>query len=68
MLQGIDDLLGLKLSEVSDISEEQKRMISERETARQNKDWVKSDELRDKLIEQNVGLRDTTQGVIWFPL
>jgi cysteinyl-tRNA synthetase len=68
MLQGIDDLLGLKLSEVSDISEEQKRMISERETARQNKDWAKSDELRDKLIEQNVGLRDTTQGVIWFPL
>jgi cysteinyl-tRNA synthetase len=68
MLQGIDDLLGLKLSEVSDISEEQKQMIAERETSRQNKDWVKSDELRDKLIEQKVGLRDTTQGVIWFPL
>jgi cysteinyl-tRNA synthetase len=68
MLMGIDDLLGLKLSDVGDISETQKQMITERETARQNKDWDRSDQLRDELISQGIGLRDTPQGVIWFPL
>lgn len=68
MLQGIDDLLGLNLMGVGDIAEAQKQLIAERETARQNQDWNKSDELRDALIKQGIGLRDTSQGAIWFPL
>lgn len=68
MLRGIDDLLGLRLSKVADISNQQKSLIKERELARQTGDWAKSDQLRDSLLEQAIGLRDTPQGVIWFPL
>lgn len=68
MLQGLDNLLGLRLSEVSDISEEQKRLISHREHARGAQDWKKSDEIRDQLHEQGIGVQDAAHGVIWFPL
>ncbi|MGZ6004553.1 MAG: cysteine--tRNA ligase [Candidatus Saccharimonadales bacterium] len=68
MLQGIDDLLGLNLSDVGDISEAQKALIQERELARNAQDWGKSDAIRDQLADQGIGLRDTSQGVIWLPL
>lgn len=68
MLKQLDNLLGLNLSEIKDITSEQKKLITERETARTNKDWQASDQLRDKLIEQGIGLRDTNYGAIWFPL
>lgn len=66
MLKQLDDLLGLQLSEVPDISVSQKQMIAERETARETKDWTKSDSLRNKLEAQGIGLRDTPEGVIWY--
>lgn len=66
MLQGIDDLLGLDLSKVKDISTEQKKLINERESARQVKDWTQSDELRDQLAKQGIELQDHPHGVIWF--
>lgn len=65
MLRDIDELLGLKLSEVADISAEQKQMIADREVARQAKDWNKADQLRDQLLAEGIELRDTDQGVIW---
>ncbi len=68
LLQTIDALLGLKLSEEADITDEHKALIAERETTRENQDWQKSDELRDQLAEQGIGLRDTPQGAIWFRL
>lgn len=68
MLQGIDELFGLNLLGVEDITPGQKQLIQEREEARDQKDWAKSDQLRDKLTEQKLGLRDTPQGTIWFPL
>lgn len=68
MLKGIDKLLGLQLSEVADISDEHKQMINEREYARSNQDWQKADELRDALSASGIGLRDTAEGPIWFPL
>lgn len=68
MLQGIDDLLGLNLMGVADITIEQKQLIAERATAREQKGWKRSDELRDQLMEQGVGVRDTSDGPIWFPL
>ena len=63
-----DQAFGFELSETKDINTEQKQMISERQKARQDKDWKKSDELRDKLKQQNIGLRDTDQGAIWYRL
>lgn len=68
MLQGIDNMLGLRLSEVKDISDEQKQLIADREKAREAKEWQRSDEIRDTLLSQGIGLRDTPQGVIWLPL
>lgn len=66
MLQHIDRVLGIDLSD-DDISDEQKQLIKDRETARINKDWVLSDKLRDQLLEseQAIILRDTPLGTIW---
>jgi cysteinyl-tRNA synthetase len=68
MLEGIDQLLGLKLMAVEDISDEQKALIKDREDARERKDWQTADRLRSQLEKQGVGLNDATHGVIWYPL
>jgi cysteinyl-tRNA synthetase len=67
-LETIDSSLGLKLCDVGDITEEQKTVITEREAARDAKDWAKSDKLRDELHAQGIALRDTAQKTIWYPL
>lgn len=67
MLAGIDNLFGLDLMGIKDITVAQKQLIEEREHARQDEDWTKSDELRQELLKQGIGLRDTSRGVIWFP-
>jgi cysteinyl-tRNA synthetase len=68
MLKGIDDLLGLNLSAEGDITHEQKQLIKERSKARAAKDWAHSDIVRDKLLEQGIAIRDTSQGPIWSRL
>ena len=66
LIKFIDDLLGLELeSSTPDISDEQKRLILERRIARDSKDWAKSDEIRDELIEQGVKLRDSKDKTYW---
>lgn len=64
LLNDIENLLGIDLAR-DDISDEQKQLIKDRETARQNQDWAKSDELRDKLKEQGIEVRDTPAGTTW---
>lgn len=67
MLSFLDAVFGLGLANRSDITSEQKQLIAEREKAREAKDWTKSDQLRNQLKEQGIGLRDTTyQGAIWY--
>jgi cysteinyl-tRNA synthetase len=68
MLQGIDDIFGLKLMEVEDISEEQKQLIKRRQEARDNKNFETSDKIRDELLKQSVGIRDAEHGPIWYPV
>jgi cysteinyl-tRNA synthetase len=66
LLEMIDELLGLQLIvSTPDITEEQKRLIIERERARDTKDWSKSDEIRDTLKEQGVSLRDIPGDTVW---
>ncbi len=65
-LKFTDQAFGLNLSSTQDIDSQQKQLIEQREEARENKDWAKSDELRDKLKEQGIGLRDTPGGAVWF--
>jgi len=62
----IDEILGLKLVETTpDIDEESKKLILERTHARDNKDWQRSDELRDELAARGIQLNDTASGVTW---
>jgi cysteinyl-tRNA synthetase len=68
MLRIIDDLLGLQLSEIHDISAAQKQLLADRETARMAADWKLSDTLRHELEGQGIGVRDTPNGAIWFPV
>ena len=40
-------------------------IIKIRKIARDNKDWAKSDEIRDKLLARKVQLKDTKEGTTW---
>lgn len=41
------------------------KMITERDTARKNKDWAESDRLRDQLQARGIVIEDTPQGTRW---
>lgn len=58
-------VLGIDLLR-DDITDEQKQLIAERKAARDQKQWAKSDELRDELKSQGIGVRDTDHGQIWY--
>lgn len=64
-LERLDALLGLGLLTRHDITAAQKQLIAEREAARNQKDWTKSDEIRDTLAADGVQVRDTARGTIW---
>lgn len=58
-----DNALGLDLKnaqpeETQEIPQQIKNLAEERLLARQNKDWAKSDELRDKLLELGYKIKD----------
>jgi cysteinyl-tRNA synthetase len=66
LLETIDTVLGLELiNSTKDISDDAKRLILERQHARDNKDWKKSDALRDELLKDGITLRDTAHGSVW---
>ncbi len=65
-LKYLDAVFGLTLSKRPDITPEQKQTISDREDAREARDWQKADELRDLLLTSGIGLRDTPHGVYWY--
>lgn len=65
LLQLIDDVFGLKLLNQPDISADTKDILTKRQTARDNKDWERSDLLRDQLQQQGITVRDTAHGQIW---
>lgn len=64
--QKIDQLFGLGLVEqAQDVNDSVKELLEERKTARMNGDYAKSDELRNELLAQNIGVLDTKEGQIW---
>ncbi len=63
----LDTILGLKLKQ-EDIDAAHKQLIVQRQKAREEKNWMESDEMRRQLKEQGVGLRDTEHGVVWYRL
>ncbi len=65
-LEKIDAYLGLDLMSISDITLEQKNLIQDRSKARSNKDWEKSDIIRDKLLKQGIQLNDLNDKSYWY--
>jgi cysteinyl-tRNA synthetase len=62
-----DEVLGLGLQDSRvEIPAEVQRLIDEREKAREEKDFAKSDELRAQIEERGFGLRDTEDRTVWF--
>lgn len=63
-LLAADDILGLGLRNIVavEIPENVQQLANEREQARANKDWAKSDELRDKIAELGFEILDTADG------
>ncbi len=65
-IEQIDTLLGLQLGVSTDITVAQKQLIVDRQSARSNSDWTLSDTIRDTLLKENIAVRDTPRGPVWF--
>lgn len=61
-----DNVFGLKLksyvSDKSKIPAEVEKFVIQREEARKNKDWARSDELRDKIKDLGYDIKDSVEG------
>ncbi len=65
-LNTIDSILGLQLIDSTpDITDKAKKMIIERNSARDSKDWGKADKLRNQLIDMGIVLRDAKNETVW---
>ncbi|NIK80139.1 cysteinyl-tRNA synthetase [Paenibacillus castaneae] len=68
LFERMDAVLGLlpKLKEDAELLDTDiEQLIVERTEARQSKNWARADEIRDLLIEKNIILEDTPQGIRW---
>ncbi len=65
LLRKFDQVLGVKIDEKEEIElpKEIEDIIEERKQARTDKDWNKSDELRDKLFDLGYVVKDTKNGM-----
>lgn len=69
LIEFIDDTLGLNLGgSTPDIDDNTKQLLLERLRAREEKQWQRSDELRDQLHDRGVGVNDTAHGSRWYYL
>lgn len=67
LFETIDELFGFSLlTSTPDIPDEAKKLILERNNAREQKDWEKSDQLRDVLRQEyGIELLDKPTGTVW---
>lgn len=62
----VDELFGLRLiDDTPDVSDEIYALIRERDMVRANKDFARSDEIRNNLMKRGIALNDTPDGVVW---
>ena len=64
-LEELSAVLGISLKEDQLLDEEIEKLIEERIQARKNRDFKRSDEIRDELKAKNIILEDTPQGTRW---
>jgi len=65
LLERFDVVLGVFIDNDKGLDNEVEVLIQERQLARKNKDYKKSDEIRDKLSKMGIILEDTPQGIRW---
>jgi cysteinyl-tRNA synthetase len=68
IFNSVDSLFGLNLiksNPAQQLSEEAAQLLSQRELARSQRDFATSDELRDKLLELGIEVRDSAEGQNW---
>jgi cysteinyl-tRNA synthetase len=67
VFERVDALFGLKLLALpeKELSEELIELLEQRISARGAKDFARSDELRDLLLEKGIEVRDTSTGQSW---
>jgi cysteinyl-tRNA synthetase len=58
----IDKVLGFGIPTKSDVPTEIQQLVDERQTARETKDFKRSDEIRDQLAKQGWTIEDTPKG------
>ena len=62
----VDELFGLNLiADSPNIDDKTRGLISERQTAREYKDYARSDEIRDVLKQKGITVEDTPSGPVW---
>lgn len=67
LLKKFDLVLGLKIDEEEikeDLPQEILELVEQRKIARDNKEWIKSDELRDLIISKGYIVKDSKDGMI----
>ena len=67
-LEKLDDVLVVIFHEEISLDEDEKYLIEQRELARKERNFAKSDELRDMLLKKGIGLEDTKDGTVWKKL
>jgi len=67
IFESVDELFGLKLLKLPtrELNAELKKLLDERVAARDAKEFTKSDELREILLENGIEVRDTSTGQSW---
>lgn len=74
LVRDYDRLLGLRLETKSEGADKalpgpMHALLDERKDARKNKDWKRSDEIRDLLKAKGFGVKDNPDGTTsWFPI
>ncbi len=58
-------VIGILAKDDEILEEDILKLIEERSLARKNKDFARSDEIRDELLERGIVLEDTRDGVKW---
>ena len=65
LLKTLMAVFGLDLGQKEALEDKVEALITERNEARKNKDFKRSDEIRDELKAQGIILEDTSQGTRW---
>jgi cysteinyl-tRNA synthetase len=64
-LEFIKIALGIDLTSQPDITDTQKKLMQDRQLARENKNWEASDSIRNTLAGQGISVRDTRGMQVW---